>query len=81
MAEQKIFHLAITKVDGPLFSGDAVSVTVPAEEGEMTVLAEHEPFITPLKAGTITARTKDGEQTFEIEGGVIEINNSVTVLL
>ena len=81
MATEKTFHLAITKIDGPLFAGDAVSVTVPAAEGEMTVLAEHEPFISPLKAGTITARTKDDEQTFEIEKGVLEINDSVTILL
>ena len=78
----KPFHLIITRIDGPLFSGEALSVTLPGEAGEMTVLAQHEPLITRLKTGTITVRTATDTQTFQVDSGVVEIANStVTVLL
>ena len=83
MAEQKTFQLMIARVDGPLFDAPAVSVTVPGAEGEMTVLAEHEAFISPLRQGTITVRRIDGEtESFECAIGTIEIGeNEVYVLL
>jgi len=83
MADQLKLHLTITRVDGPLFDGEAVSVTVPGVEGELTVLARHEAFISPLRPGTVTVRTPDGEaHAFEVESGTIEVsNNQATILL
>ncbi len=78
----KNFKLIITRIDGPIFNGEATSVTLPGEAGEMTVLAGHEALITPLKAGTITLVSASGTETHTIESGVVEIaNNTVTVLL
>jgi F-type H+-transporting ATPase subunit epsilon len=78
----KTTRVTVSKVNEALFDGDAVSVTVPGALGEMTILADHEALITPLKAGRVTVRTKSDSQTFEIEKGVCEIsNNQVTVLL
>ena len=74
--------LTITKLDKALFDGEAISVTVPGIEGEMTILPEHEAFISPLKTGVITARTGSEEQQFEIESGLLEVsNNQVTILV
>lgn len=83
MAEQKTFELMIARVDGPVFDAPATSVTVPGTEGEMTVLAEHEPFISPLKQGTVTVHRPDGEtESFECAAGTIEIGeNRVSILL
>jgi F0F1-type ATP synthase epsilon subunit len=50
----------------------------------MTILAEHMPLVTPLKAGTIYVRaTKDAaEQEFVVTTGVVEVHGGgVTVLL
>lgn len=78
----KTFKLIITKIDGPVFDGVATAVTIPGEEGEMTVLADHEALITRLKAGTITVQHENGKEAFPIDSGVLEIaNNIVTVLL
>lgn len=78
----KIFTATISKVDGPLFSGTAHSMTLPAVEGEMTILANHEPLISMLKKGTITVRDSEGEKTFSIEKGLLETSNGqVTVLV
>ncbi len=78
----KTFKLIITKIDEPIFSGEATSVTLPGEAGEMTVLAGHEALISPLKAGTITLVSASSTETHQIDSGVVEIaNNTVTVLL
>ena len=79
----KTFHLIITSVSGAKFDGAAVSATVPGAAGEMTLLPGHEPLMTTLKAGTITARIEGGEaQTFAIEDGVLECTgDTITILL
>ncbi len=75
--------VVIAKVDQNLFDGEAVSMTLPGAEGEMTVLGEHEPLITTLKPGVIIVRIADeAEQTFQIEGGVLEVrHDGATVIL
>ncbi|MGE5540780.1 MAG: F0F1 ATP synthase subunit epsilon [Bacillota bacterium] len=79
----KTFHLTIAKVGENLFDGEAVSVTLPGEEGVFTVLANHEAFVTPLKAGEAHVETADGKkETFAIERGIAEVSsNQATVLL
>jgi F-type H+-transporting ATPase subunit epsilon len=83
MAEQKLLKLSISKVDGPVFDGEVVSVTVPGSAGEMTILAQHSSLISPLKKGTITLKKADGQvETFDAESGTLEIsNNHATILL
>jgi F-type H+-transporting ATPase subunit epsilon len=83
MAEQKTLNLTIARVDTPVFSGSAVSVTVPGSEGEMTLLADHTPLMTALRAGTITVRKEDGStETYEVASGTLEVSkNQVTILL
>ncbi len=83
MAEQKLIKLTISRVDGPLFDGPVVSVTVPGIAGEMTLLADHAPLISPLKQGTISYKSNDGtEEKILIEGGTLEIShNHATILV
>lgn len=75
--------MVISKVNERIFQGDAASVTLPGTEGELTVLAQHEPLITLLSRGIITVHTKDGERVeFPIEKGVLEVSQGqVTVLI
>jgi len=79
----KTFHLTVSSVTETKFDGDALSVTVPGVEGEMEILAEHEPLISTLKAGTVTVKTednKDGEK-FVIDKGIVEVANNRAVVL
>ena len=77
------FRLVIASVGETLFNGEAVSATVPGSAGECTILPRHEPFVTTLKEGIITARPSDGApQAFKVMQGVVECSgNNVTVLL
>ena len=78
----KTFRVTVTKLEEPLFDGEAVFVIVPGVEGEMTVLPEHEALITPLSEGTIRVQKEDHEEIFNIERGVLEIsNNQATILV
>lgn len=83
MAEQKLLKLTIAKVDGPLFDGEVVSVTLPGTAGEMTLMANHEPIISPLKTGTILLKRVDNsEESFSIKRGALELSdNHATILV
>jgi F-type H+-transporting ATPase subunit epsilon len=75
-------RVALTKVHENVFSGEALSVTVQTGAGEITVMPNHEPFVSNVQAGVVTIRTKEGAQNFEVSGGVLEVsNNQVTILL
>lgn len=75
--------LTITTVDTQLFNGLVAYVICPGSGGEFTVLKNHEPFITTLKAGTICVQeNKEGEQQiFEIEKGLFEVSKEGAVIL
>ncbi len=75
--------VTIASVGKSLFDDEARSIILPSAEGQMQVLANHEPFISTLRNGTIIIRDKDGkDQEFTIGGGVLEVsNNHATVLV
>ncbi len=79
----KTFHLTVARVGENLFDGEALSLSVPGEEGRMMVLAHHEPLVTPLVGGSIRIESAEGEHTaFEIEEGLLEVSgNQATVIL
>ncbi len=75
-------HVVIARVNELLYDGEAVSLTVPGSAGEMTVLPQHEPLISTLKPGTVTVRSKDGDKTFVVENGVVEVrHDGATIIL
>ena len=79
----KLLNLTISRVDMPVFDGEAQSVTVPGAAGDMTILAEHTAIISPLKAGTILIKLNDGqEESVSIDSGILEMsNNHATILI
>ena len=51
MAESSkaLMQVNIVAADHPVWHGTAKSVTIPASEGEMGILADHEPVLTVIK--------------------------------
>lgn len=75
-------HLTISSVSENLFDGAAISATLPGSAGEMTILPNHEPLVTTLKAGTIVVRSPNSEpKEFIISSGVLEISGTRAVIL
>jgi len=80
----KHFHLTVAKVGENLFDADAEYVTLPGMEGEFTVLSNHEPFVSELKAGSVKIKDAEGKlHTLAVaDTGIAEIShNQATVLL
>ena len=77
--------LYIYKLGETLYEGDASSITLPAEDGELTILPHHIPLITHLKAGTISFTNETSEAgkltKLAIKGGFVEIKPEKAILL
>jgi F-type H+-transporting ATPase subunit epsilon len=75
-------HVVIAQVDKVFFDGPARSLTAPGSEGVLTVLPRHMPLITTLKKGTLVVRAAEGEKSFPIESGILEVRpDGATVIL
>ena len=71
----------IVAADHPVWHGTAQSVTIPASEGGMGILPNHEPVLTVIKEGTIVVVDPDGSRSsFEVTDGFISFDsNKLTV--
>lgn len=70
--------------DQVLFSGELHSVMVPGIDGELGILANHEPFVTALADGVIWARTKaEGGSVLSaaIMGGYVQVLGERVIVL
>ncbi|MCH2198319.1 MAG: ATP synthase F1 subunit epsilon [Flavobacteriales bacterium] len=64
-----------------IFEGEASYVGLPGTDGSFGILNNHAPLITTLAKGQVRIKTDSGEQTFEVNGGTVEVlNNKVTIL-
>lgn len=76
------YPFKITTMLGVAFEGTIESVTAPAVEGQVGILAGHAPMICATRAGKITVREAGGrEMTFEVDEGTLEVKESSAVLL
>ena len=74
-------HIDIITADQTLFSGEADAVTLPGSKGQFQVLNNHAALISRLDKGKVILKTKEGKQSFEVTGGIVEIlNNKIVVL-
>jgi F-type H+-transporting ATPase subunit epsilon len=70
MADVKV---EIVSPERLLVSETATSVTVPGADGYFTVMGEHQPLMTTLKPGFITANVPGGPQVFFVRGGFADV--------
>jgi len=74
--------LEIISMYRKVFAGNAVAITVPGVEGELTILPHHIPLITPLKAGEIKIREEGGNEKFlAIGNGFLMVENDKVSIL
>src|SRR5665648_417690 len=56
-------------------------VTLPTQEGEITVLPNHIPLISVLRAGELVAKKGGEEIAMAVSGGMVEVRkNEITIL-
>ena len=73
------------KVYSPLkvyFEGSATSISAASAKGNFDILPRHHSFITLLIPCALTVRNDDGEETFDIGGGIMHVKaNEIIVFL
>jgi F-type H+-transporting ATPase subunit epsilon len=77
------FHFELVSPERQLFEGPVESVTVPASEGDMTILPNHAPVMTTLRAGVVAVWDGKGTvaQRMFVHGGFADVNaGGLTIL-
>ena len=78
MADMLTFELV--SPERMLASTEAEAVTIPAQLGEMTAMADHAPFLTTLRPGFVTVTGGEGGRYF-VTGGVAGISENTRSVL
>jgi len=74
--------LEILTPNGQIFDGEAISVTLPGEEGEFGVLAHHSSLSTLLEAGVIDIEKEDKSvESILINWGVVNVDEKKVIVL
>jgi len=74
--------LEILTPNGSIFDGEAISVTLPGEEGEFGVLAHHSSLSTLLEAGVVDIEKEDKSvESILINWGVVQVDEEKVIIL
>jgi len=80
MAEK--IKLEVVTPKGSVVSTDVDIVTAPGFAGEFGVLANHAPFLSTIKVGTLRYKNDGSEEEMMISGGSCEVShNKITLLV
>ena len=80
MAEK--IKLEVVTPKGAIVSDDVDIVTAPGFAGEFGVLANHAPFLSTIKIGTLRYKKDNSEEELMVSGGFCEVsNNKITFLV
>ena len=75
--------ISIHTIEKTLYEGTADAIQLPGTDGELGVLAMHQPLISSLKRGTIRLHSVKGGETTQIpiNGGFVEIQPESKVVV
>ncbi len=78
-------RVSIYSLKGVVYEGEAEVLSLPAADGEISVLQNHVPLVTVLARGRIKIRKGSGFdediKSFEINNGFAQINPKSTIVL
>jgi len=74
--------LDILTPEKSIFSGEIKLIKVPGSNGSFEIMENHAPIISSLDKGELKITPSNGADIFyQIEGGVIEVNNNKAIVL
>lgn len=78
----KTLKLKIATPEKVIYENEILQVSIPTMDGEITVLPNHVPLVSVLKAGEMKIVDKDGEQILAVSGGFLEVRgqNEIVIL-
>ena len=75
------FQAQILTPNGSLFEGEVTGVQMPGVMGSFEVKANHAPIVSSLEKGNVLVRKEDGDMSYTISGGFVEVaKNKLTLL-
>lgn len=78
----KTFRVDVVSPEQTVWSGEATFVVARTPEGELGILADHEPFMGSLATGSVEIESESGARTsIGVHGGFIQVlDNQVTLI-
>lgn len=77
----KLIKFKIVTPERTVFESEINQVTLPTQEGEITVLPNHIPLISVLVPGELLIKKENDEIAMAVSGGMIEVQkNEITIL-
>ena len=75
-------RIHIHSLEKTLYEGEGSVVSLPAEEGEISVLNNHIPLVTSLAKGIVRVREDEiRSKEFSITGGFAQVNKDHIIVL
>src|SRR6056297_4177 len=82
MASKKTINFEVVSPERTLLKDEIIQVTVPTQEGELTILPEHTPLVSNLKTGVLEVVKKDKSiEVMSVSGGFLEVLLDKIVIL
>lgn len=75
------FRFSLVAPERELFSGQVDQVDAPGAEGDLGVLAGHEPLMTTLRPGEVVVTAGGSKRVFTVDGGFADITPESFTLL
>lgn len=78
----KTFQVDVVSPEAIVWSGEAAIVIARTPEGELGIMADHEPLMGALSTGAVSVESETGERTtIGVHGGFVQVlNNQVTLI-
>ena len=75
------FKAEILTPNGSFFEGEVTGVKMPGVLGSFEVKANHAPIVSALEKGKVLVRRTEGDLSYAISGGFVEVaQNKLTLL-
>jgi F-type H+-transporting ATPase subunit epsilon len=80
MSEHKL-QCEVVSPERIVYSSEADMVIVRGVQGELGIMAQHIPIVTPLAIGEMRVKQEGGQEVLAVHGGYLEYSgNKVTIL-
>ena len=71
------FQVDVVSPEATVWSGEAVILIARTPEGELGIMADHEPLMGALTTGAVSVQSESGERTtIGVYGGFIQVLNN-----
>ena len=82
MPDQKRIKFEIATPEKVVLKEEILQLTVPTQEGELTILPKHSPLVAVLKPGVMELRKLNGEiEIISVSGGFVEVLLNKIIIL